>query len=280
MDKSAFDLIMERKSVRLFLDSKLGKEKEDGIVNIAMSIKPPFGSSFDFRAIAGSASQGRVGTYGLIKNPAFYLGGIASKADYNPVDYGYIGEMTLLRALDQGISSCWLGGVFSKGDLAKALPIEEGQVIPAIIAMGEATGRRHLVEKANRLMVRADTRKSPDELFKTMLGNPLPLDGKSDLSLIIDSILVAPSASNKQPWRMLFDKGIFHLYLRRDESYSRMIKRQGLEDLQRIDIGIAMAHLELVTDMLKLKPQWKVEDPNSNAAESDWEYIISCKTLL
>ena len=57
----------------------------------------------------------------------------------------------------------------------------------------------------------------------------------------LETLRLAPSASNRQPWRALVAGEQVHLYLRRTPGYHRA----GGMDLQRLDIGIAMAHLEL-----------------------------------
>jgi hypothetical protein len=51
----------------------------------------------------------------------------------------------------------------------------------------------------------------------------------------LEMLRLGPSASNRQPWRVIKEQGrdIFHLYLRRSKGYDKLIKAV---DLQRMDI--------------------------------------------
>ena len=62
-----------------------------------------------------------------------------------------------------------------------------------------------------------------------------------------------PSASNKQPWRILKSADRFHLYLQRTRGYRNVFTRMAqVDDMQRIDMGIAMCHFELTARELGL----------------------------
>jgi len=64
-------------------------------------------------------------------------------------------------------------------------------------------------------------------------------------------VRLAPSASNKQPWRVLYEskKNVFHFFLKR----SRQYKIMGISHLQDIDLGIAMSHFEMAARELALQ---------------------------
>jgi hypothetical protein len=60
---------------------------------------------------------------------------------------------------------------------------------------------------------------------------------------------MAPSATNKQPWRIVRDGAAWHFYLRRTKGYgkgSALFTVLRIADLQRVDLGIAIRHFELV----------------------------------
>ena len=54
-------------------------------------------------------------------------------------DYGYCLERAVLAATDLGLGTCWLGGTFNKSSFARKIDIAEGEVMPAVIAMGYPT---------------------------------------------------------------------------------------------------------------------------------------------
>ena len=85
-------------------------------------------------------------------------------------------------------------------------------------------------------------------------------------------VRLAPSASNKQPWRIIRENNIFHFFIKR----SRI---PGYLNIQYIDIGISLCHFELAASELDLKGKWEVIDgiqENKNYDRpSDIDYIIS-----
>ncbi len=85
----------------------------------------------------------------------------------------------------------------------------------------------------------------------------------------LECVRIGPSASNKQPWRIVRNGDAFHFYLSRTPRYE-MIKNI---KLQNIDMGIAMCHFELSARELGLDGGWKVRDPGIPAG--DREYIAT-----
>ena len=88
---------------------------------------------------------------------------------------------------------------------------------------------------------------------------------------------LAPSASNKQPWRVVSFNQAWRFYLQRTPGYSDdPIKRMlGLCDLQRVDMGIAMCHFELAAQSLKLKGKWEVEESLTQTPHPLGKYLVS-----
>ncbi len=50
-----------------------------------------------------------------------------------------------------------------------------------------------------------------------------------------------------------------------------------VEDLQRIDMGIAMAHFDLTARELGLIGQWVIDEPHLEKTDEQIEYTISWK---
>jgi hypothetical protein len=87
----------------------------------------------------------------------------------------------------------------------------------------------------------------------------------------------APSASNKQPWRVIRSDDAWHFYLQRTKGYgkgSMIFNVLRLADLQRVDMGIAMCHFELAVHEFNLHGRWKIEEPEIRKPENT-EYIVS-----
>ena len=86
-----------------------------------------------------------------------------------------------------------------------------------------------------------------------------------------------PSASNKQPWRIVNYNKFWRFYLRRTLGYyDDPVKRiLNLCDLQRLDMGIAMCHFELTAKELGLKGRWIVEDDLDQYPNALTSYVVS-----
>ncbi len=87
---------------------------------------------------------------------------------------------------------------------------------------------------------------------------------------------LAPSASNRQPWRIVKESGKnrFHFFIQRSSKYQNLLKMGGIPDLQLVDLGIAVCHFDLSLKMNHIHGQWKDEDPGISCPD-DTEYIIS-----
>lgn len=73
-------------------------------------------------------------------------------------------------------------------------------------------------------------------------------------------VRLAPSAVNKQPWRIVKENNNYHFYI------------HGKGNFPKIDIGIALSHFHLMCKELNLSGMFKKQKPE---IESNYEYIIS-----
>ena len=82
-------------------------------------------------------------------------------------------------------------------------------------------------------------------------------------------VRLAPSAVNKQPWRLLLKDNVVHFYLKRSKGFCH----EGKLDMQMIDMGIALCHLELAAKACDLNIKFVQSNPNLST--DDMEYIAS-----
>ena len=82
-------------------------------------------------------------------------------------------------------------------------------------------------------------------------------------STALEMLRLAPSASNKQPWRIVRQSGRWHFCLARTAGYRAGLgeKLLKLEDIQRVDMGIAMCHFELALQSLGSSGRWVTKPP-------------------
>jgi hypothetical protein len=117
----------------------------------------------------------------------------------------------------------------------------------------------------------SNNRKDWSELFFNKgFDKPLKKEEAEQFKDAFDMVRIAPSASNKQPWRIVKDGNSFHFFLSRTIGYKGAMGY----DIQRLDIGIAMCHFEALINELGLTGNWIYSDPGL-ARGKNVEYITS-----
>ena len=269
-------IIEKRLSCRTYADKAIEEETLQKIKGIISSLPAgPFGGKPRLQIVSAASSSPRewkqLGTYGFIKNARMYVVGAINDAAYAMEDYGYCKELLILKATELGLGTCWLGGTFSSSSFAKAINLEASELLPTVSPIGYPAERKSLTEKMMRGMVGADKRKPWSELFfADNFSRPLTEEGAGIYATALVNLRLAPSASNKQPWRVLHDTaGVFHFYLSRALGYNLL---RGVS-MQDIDMGIGMCHFELTARESGIAGKWIVDD---NAPKSgSLDYIVS-----
>jgi hypothetical protein len=219
-----------------------------------------------------------LGTYGFIKGATGFIIGATEHAVMNLDDIGYQLERIVLYATDLNLGTCWLGGTFTKSSFAKKILSLDDEIVPAVISVGYIAKKPRTVEKLIRRGANADKRLPWDQLFfDRVLGVPLTREAAGDYSEPLEMVRLGPSASNKQPWRILKDRCRWHFYLQRTRRYKqrRSVRLFTVADLQRIDMGIAMCHFELTALELGLDGYWEITDPGFIKPDELIEYTIT-----
>ncbi len=117
-----------------------------------------------------------------------------------------------------------------------------------------------------------------EQLFFTdTFDSPLTSETAGAYAQPLEMVRWAPSASNKQPWRIVRIDNAWHFYLQRTKGYGKgtlLFSILRLADLQRVDMGIAMCHFELTARALGLNGQWVIRDPRIEIPENT-EYTVT-----
>lgn len=204
---------------------------------------------------------GAFGTYGMIKGAHHYLVGAMNESDRDHEDFGYVFEHAILAATDLGLGTCWLGGTLDRSTFGQRIGVSVKERVPAVSPVGYAHAKRAWRDQAIRLGAGSHRRQPWEQLFfDGSFDRPLTLATAGRWSECLEMVRLGPSGSNQQPWRVVRDPDghAFHLYLARTRAY-RVTDRLGLlpVDIQRIDLGIAMAHFALTAAALALPGQWE-----------------------
>ncbi|MBN1889718.1 MAG: hypothetical protein JW850_17105 [Thermoflexales bacterium] len=281
--KAITEIIRERFSCRTYLERPIDNEKRDKLAELAASTTTgPFGSQSRFKLLSATEADRQalkgLGTYGFIKNPAGFIVGAVGEADKNLEDFGYLMEQLILFATDLGLGTCWLGGSFTKSSFAKKISAGRGERTPAVVSVGHIADKPAAADAVIRRSARSEHRYGWDRLFFAgQFGAPLSQAAAGDYAVPLDMVRLGPSASNKQPWRIVKDGGKWHFYLRRTPGYRQKwyTKLLRIDDMQRLDMGVAMCHFQLTADELGLKGVWAVREPGIAKLDDLTEYTAS-----
>jgi nitroreductase len=256
--------IDERKSIRTFQKTPLSSSDLDKIsnyLNTVENLEGPFGNQFDFIFLVEQETleEEQIGTYGFIKNPQGYIFGSSIIEPMSLFDYAYVLENIVLYLTDLGIGTCWLGGRFRKQEAMSKLTLSENEIIPAITPIGYAQEKKRLKEKMIRRVLRARKRKPENELFfYKEFGQSLG-DRGEDFQRALHYVRVAPSAQNKQPWRLVFNSNLsqVHFYVTNPLANHPLY----MCEPQYLDIGIAYNHFKAGLDEVGISGKLIMADP-------------------
>jgi hypothetical protein len=278
----ARELIDLRYSCRTYLERPIADPDREALrAVLAVRTTGPLGSPVRFGLIAASADDAgalrRLGTYGFIKGATGYIVGAVRKGPGDLEDYGYLLEDVVLQATGLGLGTCWLGGTFTRSTFTSRFGgVGRAETIPAVVSIGYPGD-----DGAERIREREEgTRRFPPDalFFDGEFGRPLGRERAVGYEAALDAVRMAPSATNKQPWRIVRRGDDWHFHLVRTKGYGKgspWFKLLRIADLQRVDLGIAMCHFELVARESGRDGRWVVEDPGLPLPGPGIEYTVT-----
>lgn len=198
------------------------------------------------------------GLYGLVEGaPHMLIGLLPEETDAARVDLGYALEQVVLEATRLGLATCWVTGTYNPDEAAQILEIGPGETVAAGVAMGipreDRMARFH--DKVVRRLAGGHQRKPLEEIaFDRQWGRSWSPEGKTpDLVEVLTWARLAPSASNRQPWRFVVSEDEIALALVRSAP---------------IDGGITMSHVALAARALDRTGRWSVRLGDPKLAEA------------
>ncbi len=270
------EAIRKRRSVRTYQNKPLTEEQKALVretVEAFQGERGPFGHSaklFSFFLDRQEGKKEKVGTYGFVKNASAYFGGTTQNTFRHLVDFGYVFERLILALTAKGFGTVWLGGTFHRKQFQRFA--RRGHIIPAVSPVGIPAEKTTLREKAIRKFSKASNRVPLSEIaFQDEFSEPLSSD--HPLADVLEYVRIGPSASNKQPWRMLVRENKVHFYLHYHPGYKE--KAFGY-NLQALDGGIALAHFAIA--MTHKGFGYRFVYDQKAPQSSMYEYVLSADT--
>jgi len=267
-----YEVIEKRKSVRTFLEKPLSDQDKKELQSYMETLENPFGVEVKFSFLETGEKKKALGTYGVIKGTVDYIGAAVKKGPFALEALGYEMEKLILYAASKEIGTCWLGGTFKREDFKKAMDIEEGFLFPAITPVGYPKDAKSMTDNLVRFIAKGDLRKPWEELFfMDDFSQTLSTEEAKEYKDALEMVRIGPSASNKQPWRVLRANGSFHFYEAKSAGYSDAFPY----DIQKIDVGIALCHFHLTAIEKKLNGKITIETAPEIKAPENHQYCFS-----
>lgn len=265
------DNIQQRKSVRSYRKEYLSSDDAAKIRKFIEQLEISFGAKLRIELIRtkeGPETR-KFETYGVVRGAADFLvvahvdGPLAEEA------VGYAFEQVVLYCTETGLGTCWIGGTFNRSDFAKAVSLQPHESLSIISPVGYKAEKKSFIEAAMTAVVKSHLREDFGTLFfGGSWDYPLTPEEAGVYKIPLEMVRLAPSARNKQPWRVLVKDGEVHFY--RHPEFSRFT---------RIDMGIALCHFEQTCTELGIEGKLTVLPSPPQAPEAkgvvDAEYTMS-----
>lgn len=276
-----FDLektVRKRKSVRAYENRPLAqsdKDKVNACISELLEENTPFPAQMNIRlleAAPGSDTE-KLGTYGVIRGAKDFLCVTVKNTESAMEAVGYRLEKLVLSATAMGLGTCWLAGTFNRAQFSAALRLETDDIFPIVCPIGYPAEKKTLVNSAFRKMSGSDHRKEWSELFfENTFGIPLTKENAAEYAFPLEMLRLAPSAANRQPWRIVYKEDAFHFY--REENP----KSKYPYDLQRLDAGIGACHFHLAAKEKSLAGEFARLSETGTMAPPNMKYLFSWLT--
>ena len=264
------ELITSRKSVRTFDGRPLSARDKERLTAFFDAAANPFGIPVRF-VLLDAQEHGLSSP--VLSGETMYVAGIVKKGPYADAAFGFSFEKLVLYAWSLGIGTTWIGGTMKRALFEAAAGLAEDEMMPCMSPLGYPAAKRSVKEVMMRKGVGADARMSADRMFFSgEWGVPLELSRRSDLRDVLEMVRWAPSAVNKQPWRIVACDDDFHFFEARDRKYTN--EKTG--DLQKTDVGIALCHFMTGMEDRGRNTEVVIRDPGI-AVPDGAEYIATVR---
>lgn len=265
------NIIKKRKSVRTFDERPLSDEDRNKLTEYVKELNNPFGISVEFRFL--NAKEHKLSSPVIVGTDCY----IAAKVNTCPqfeVAYGYTFEKFCLYAESLGLGTVMLAGTLSRKTFEKAMELNDNEVMPVASPVGYPADKKSIREKLMRSAIKADERQPFDKLFfENSFAQSLTYECAGTFAEALEMVRLAPSAVNKQPWRAVKCGNTVHFFKKKSKGMET-----ALFDIQKIDIGIALAHFDLTLKESGINGIFVSAAPDFEIDDS-MEYIISYSAL-
>ncbi|SEA93887.1 hypothetical protein SAMN02910384_02796 [Pseudobutyrivibrio sp. ACV-2] len=264
-----FDDVKSRRSVRTFDGKGLTAEVIEDLENYSKTTTNPYNIPITYTFL--DAKEHGLSSP-VLSGERCYVTAKIKKEKNADVAYGYSFEDFLMYAVSKNLGTVWIGGTMPRDKFEKASNLAEDEIMPCISPLGVPAEKMGVKEVLMRKGVKADSRFDFSDLFfKDSFDTPLSENDAKNIGIYsaLEAVRFAPSAVNKQPWRAVVTESAIHFFEKKDRGYDN-----GVYDLQKVDVGIAMYHFERECKENGVNVSFTLSNPNISLPENT-EYIAS-----
>lgn len=224
------EAIRVRRSVRTYQDTAVAPEVMEFVKNYIGNLHQALPGCRCRLVLLERKLDGKVGTYGAIRNAGYFLAVVHSKdSDLEAINAGIVGERLVLELTRRGIGTVWLGGTFSRGTVGKMVKPAPDETVDVVIAFGVPADKESFTSRMMASMFKARSRKPFQELFD--------IRSRSAFRPGLKLMHLAPSASNRQEWRVTETLWDIAPGMGRIDFFTADMNR-----FAALDLGIGIAH--------------------------------------
>ena len=260
MNFSAKEMIKQRKSVRTFDGKLLSDEDRKKLENYIDALANPFGVPVAFKLL--DAKEHDLSSP-VIVGEHTYMTAKVNRVDHFEIGYGYSFENACLYALSLGLGTVMLAASLSRKTFEAAMNLGKDEVLPVASPVGYPAAKRSMRENMMRKGMKSDQRMDFGKLFFAgEFGKELSVEEARDFFEALEMARLAPSATNRQPWRAVVDDNKVHFF------EAKTLKDSGIGDVQKVDVGIALCHFDLVMKENGSSGQFVFDNPGLELPEN------------
>lgn len=265
--ENVIEQIKNRRSVRTFDGQMPDKSIIEMLSSYVADIRNPFDIPVEFRFM--DAKENGL-TCPVVTGTDLYVGGKVKNVPNASVAFGYSFEVFVLLAQSLGLGTVWLGGTMNRTAFEAGMELGDNEMMPCASPIGYTAKKMSMRETMMRKAIKADDRLPFEELFfDGDMNTPLTVEKAEELLVPFEMVRLAPSAVNKQPWRIVIEDEEIQFYLKRSKGFGK----EGKLDMQMIDMGIALCHFELAANERGLKTEFMQKAPD--VIPEGVEYVAS-----
>lgn len=262
------ELVRGRRSVRTFDGNGIGPEDLERLSAFSRRIENPYGIPVGFKLLDAGERKLKCP---VVSGTDLYIGAKVPRVPHAEEAFGYSFEKLVLYARSLGMGTVWIGGTMDRAAFERAMELGADERMPCMSPIGYPAKKMSIKESMMRKAVKADSREPFEAVFfDGSFDTPLTRENAGALAFPLEMVRLAPSAVNRQPWRIVAEHDAAHFYL----EHTKGFVSEAVGDMQKIDLGIALCHFSLAAEESGLDLRFCLSDPGI-AAGAGREYIAS-----